>query len=60
MFRKLFLRFVDDENDLHRGCVVVNCNILILYLVGNNLEPFFEELAVNINEFRGFWLKAIS
>ena len=30
VFRKLILRFVDDENDLHHRCVVLNCNILIL------------------------------
>ena len=30
VYRKLILKFVDDESDFHRGYVVVDCNILIL------------------------------
>ena len=30
VYRKLILKFVDDENDLHRGDLVVDYNILIL------------------------------
>ena len=30
VYRKLFLRFVGDENDLHRVCVMAEYNKLIL------------------------------
>ena len=30
VYRKLILKFVGDESDLHRGYAVVDCNILIL------------------------------
>ena len=30
VYRKLILIFLDDERDLHRGYVVVDCNIMIL------------------------------
>ena len=33
VYRKLILQLVDDENDLHRGYVAVDCNILILYKI---------------------------
>ena len=33
MYQKQVLGFVDDESDLHRGYVVVDCNILIVLLV---------------------------
>ena len=42
--RKLIVKFVDDESGLHHGYLVVNCNLLNLFLVGNNLVRFFEHL----------------
>ena len=44
MYQKLVLGFVDDESDLHGGYVAVDCNILILWLVGNILESFLKKL----------------
>ena len=40
MYRKLILKFVDDESDLHQVYVVVDYNKLNLYLVDNNLVYF--------------------
>ena len=54
VYQKLVLGFVDDESDLHGGYVAVDCNIMILWLVGNILECFFEKIAVNIIGFCGF------
>ena len=44
VYRKLILKFVDDENNLHGGYVVVDCNILILLWVGNNFVHFLKSL----------------
>ena len=33
-----------DENDLHHKCVKIGYNKLSLYLVGNNLVHFYENL----------------
>ena len=60
MYRKLILKFVDDENGLHHGYVVVNCNKLNLYLVDNKICAFLWAFAVNIIGFRSFWLNTIS
>ena len=40
-FRKLILKFVDDESGLHHGYVVVNYNKMNLYLVDNILVVQF-------------------
>ena len=44
MYRRLILEFVDDENDLYHVCVMVDYNILNLYLVENDFVCFYEHL----------------
>ena len=58
-YRKLILKFVDDESGLHHGYVVVDYNKLNLCLVDNNMF-FFYAFAVNIFGLSGFWLNTIS
>ena len=52
--RKLILRFVGNENDLHPACVTVNY-IKLVFLVGWQCSLVcFEEFSVNIIGFCGF------
>ena len=44
VYRKLVLKFVDEESGLHHGCGVVSCNKLNPYLVDNNLLHFYGRL----------------
>ena len=60
VYRKLVLKIVDDESDLHRGYVVVDINTLILYWGDNNPVFFFEKFALNIIGYHGVWLKTNS
>ena len=44
MYRKLVLKFVDDESGLRHGYVMISYNNLNLCLVDNNLVHFYGRL----------------
>ena len=44
VYRKLILKFVDDESDLHHMYVTVDYNVLNPYLVDNDLVCFYGHL----------------
>ena len=53
VYRKLILKFVDDESGLHHVYVMVNYNKLNLYLV-DNIIVFLWAFAVSIIGFVAF------
>ena len=59
MCRKLILKCVDDESDLHHAYVMVDYNILNLCFCSTITLCIFVSICCGLIGFRGFWLNTI-